>query len=210
MINQVKNMNNSHEYPSALLAIFCNLEDNDQKNFLPWLKEEMFQARIDIGFKSCATFELIEGYGQQNLTMYEVLNLAELYDTPYQALRTNRSERDQYFHSIFQDHERYILNILGPSIGKITTGFHDYIFIERFNIHEHEISDYHSWLASYKSNNHQQYNFCTYRTFTTIEGPHNNFCITEFQEEDSLKYHRIDNAHPMYDNIKSSSYKRVL
>ena len=42
---------------SGLLAIFCDLDPKDQKEFYPWLVNEMFPARLKIGFNSCASFK---------------------------------------------------------------------------------------------------------------------------------------------------------
>ena len=68
---------------SGLLAIFCNLDEGDQKEFHPWLLNEMFPARLKIGFKSCASFEKINGDGQKFLTLYEVDNIVYLYDSDF-------------------------------------------------------------------------------------------------------------------------------
>ena len=75
---------------SGLLAIFCDLNIEDQKEFHPWLLNEMFPAILEIGFNSCASFEKIGGDGQKFLTLYEVDNIVYLYDKPYQKLRENQ------------------------------------------------------------------------------------------------------------------------
>ena len=67
---------------SSMLAVFCDLTIEDQKDFLPWLKEDMFPACLNIGFKSCASYNLIEGNCSDFVTLYEVQSLGDLYDSP--------------------------------------------------------------------------------------------------------------------------------
>ena len=129
---------------SGLLAIFCDLDPKDQKEFHPWLLNEMFPARLKIGFNSCASFEKISGNGQKFLTLYEVDNIVYLYDRPYQKLRENRSPLDTKFHESFINPSRYILTLIAPLIEKDHSGFLDYIKITRETITGTDVQKYHS------------------------------------------------------------------
>ena len=133
---------------SGLLAIFCDLDPIDQKEFHPWLLNEMFPARLKIGFNSCASFKKISGDGQKFLTLYEVDNIVSLYDRPYQKLRENRSPLDTKFHESFINPSRYILSLIPPLIEKDHSGFLDYVKITRENIARTDIQKYHSNFIS--------------------------------------------------------------
>ena len=191
---------------SGLLAIFCDLDPKDQKEFHPWLLNEMFPARLKIGFNSCASFEKISGDGQKFLTLYEVDNIVYLYDRPYQNLRENRSPLDAKFHKSFQNPSRYILTLIPPSIDKDHSGFLDYIKITRQNISRTDIQTYHS-------------NFITkidhldplpLRRYITVEGEHRNFTIIEAKEINKIIDHDIDNEISSFSDQIDALYKREI
>ena len=191
---------------SGLLAIFCDLDPKDQKEFHPWLLKEMFPARLKIGFNSCASFEKINGEGQKFLTLYEVDNIVYLYDRPYQNLRENRSPLDTKFHKSFQNPSRYILTLIPPSIDKDHSGFLDYIRITRQNIARTDIQKYHS-------------NFITkidhldplpLRRYITVEGEHHNFTIIEAKEINKIIDYDIDNEISSFSDQIDALYKREI
>ena len=199
LINKTKN-------GSGLLAIFCDLDHKDQKEFHPWLLNEMFPARLKIGFNSCASFEKISGDGQEFLTLYEVDNIAYLYDKPYQKLRENRSPLDAKFHKSFKNASRYILTLIPPSIEKEHSGFLDYIKISRQNIAASDTQKYHSNFIA----NIEHLDPLPLRRYITVEGEHHNFTIIETREVKKIIDHYIDNEISSSNNRINALYKRKI
>ena len=191
---------------SGLLAIFCDLDPKDQKEFHPWLVNEMFPARLKIGFNSCASFEKISGDGQKFLTLYEVDSIVSLYDRPYQNLRENRSPLDTKFHKSFINPSRYILTLIPPSIEKDHSGFLDYIKITRETITDTDVQKYHSNFIT-KINNLNQLPLSWY---ITIEGEHHNFTIIEAKEINKIIDQDIDNKISFTNNQIDALYSRVI
>ena len=108
---------------TGLLVIFCDLADSDKLDFRPWLSEDMFTARVNIGFNACASFDKVQGEGLEFVAMYEMPSLKHLYGEFYQALRRVRNPRDAEYHNKFQNPERYTLNWAGPEFSSMVTGF---------------------------------------------------------------------------------------
>ena len=191
---------------SGLLAIFCDLDPKDQKEFHPWLLNEMFPARLKIGFNSCASFEKISGNGQKFLTLYEVDNIVYLYDRPYQKLRENRSPLDTKFHESFINPSRYILTLIAPLIEKDHSGFLDYVKITRETITGANVQQYHSNFIT-KINN---LNLLPLRRYITVEGEHDNFTIIEAEEINKIIDLDIDNKISSSNNQIDALYKRKI
>ena len=191
---------------SGLLAIFCDLDPKDQKEFHPWLLNEMFPARLKIGFNSCASFEKISGNGQKFLTLYEVDNIVYLYDRPYQKLRENRSPLDTKFHKSFINPSRYILTLIPPLIEKDHSGFLDYVKITRETITGANVQKYHSNFIT-KINN---LNLLPLRRYVTVEGEHDNFTIIEAEEINKIIDLDIDNKISSSNNKIDALYKREI
>ena len=191
---------------SGLLAIFCDLDPKDQKEFHPWLLNEMFPARLKIGFNSCASFEKISGNGQKFLTLYEVDNIVSLYDRPYQKLRENRSPLDTKFHESFINPSRYILTLIAPLIEKDHSGFLDYVKITRETITGANVQKYHSNFIT-KINN---LNLLPLRRYITVEGEHDNFTIIEAEEINKIIDLDIDNKISSSNNQIDALYKREI
>lgn len=188
---------------SGLLAIFCDLTIEDQKEFHPWLLNEMFPARLKIGFNSCASFEKIGGDGQKFLTLYEVDNIVYLYDKPYQMLRENRSPLDAKFHKSFINPSRYTLQLIPPSVEKSKRGFLDYVRVLRKNLSSVGAQKYHSNFISDIHNNIT----LPIRRYINVEGEHNNFTIIESNGIDKLNEHHIDNDPSTNDNKIDALYE---
>ncbi len=188
---------------SGLLAIFCDLNIEEQIEFHPWLLNEMFPARLKIGFNSCSGFEKIDGDGQKFLTLYEVDNIVYLYDKPYQKLRENRSPLDTKFHKSFINPSRYTLQLIPPSVEKSQKGFQKYIRVIRKNLNSVDTQKYHSNFISDIHNNKT----LPIRRYINIEGEHNNFTIIESNEIDKLNEHQIDNKATSYDNKIDALYE---
>ena len=191
---------------SGLLAIFCDLDPKDQKEFHPWLLNEMFPARLKIGFNSCASFEKISGDGQKFLTLYEVDNIVSLYDRPYQKLRENRSPLDTKFHESFINPSRYILTLIPPLMEKDHSGFLDYVKITRETITGANIQKYHSNFIA-KINN---LNLLPLRRYITVEGEHDNFTIIEADEINKIIDLDINNKISSSNNQIDALYKREI
>ena len=191
---------------SGLLAIFCDLDPKDQKEFHPWLVNEMFPARLKIGFNSCASFEKISGDGQKFLTLYEVDNIVSLYDKPYQKLRENRSPLDTKFHERFINPSRYTLTLIPPSIEKDHSGFLDYVKITRETITGADVQKYHSNFIT-KINN---LDLLPLRRYITVEGEHHNFTIIEAKEINKIIDQDIGNKILSSNNQIDALYKREI
>ena len=191
---------------SGLLAIFCDLDPKDQKEFHPWLLNEMFPARLKIGFNSCASFEKISGDGQKFLTLYEVDDIISLYDRSYQKLRENRSPLDTKFHESFINPSRYILTLIPPLLEKDHSGFLDYVKITRETITGANIQKYHSNFIA-KINN---LNLLPLRRYITVEGEHDNFTIIEADEINKIIDLDIDNKISSSNNQIDALYKREI
>ncbi|MEC8404086.1 MAG: hypothetical protein VX849_02875 [Pseudomonadota bacterium] len=204
-MNMIK-LTNKPANGSGLLAIFCDLDPKDQKEFHPWLLNEMFPARLKIGFNSCASFEKISGDGQKFLTLYEVDNIVSLYDRPYQKLRENRSPLDTKFHESFINPSRYILTLIAPLIEKDHSGFLDYVKITRETITGANVQQYHSNFIT-KINN---LNLLPLRRYITVEGEHDNFTIIEAEEINKIIDLDIDNKISSSNNQIDALYKRKI
>ena len=204
-MNMIK-LTNKPANGSGLLAIFCDLDPKDQKEFHPWLLNEMFPARLKIGFNSCASFEKISGNGQKFLTLYEVDNIVSLYDRPYQKLRENRSPLDTKFHESFINPSRYILTLIAPLIEKDHSGFLDYVKITRETITGANVQKYHSNFIT-KINN---LNLLPLRRYITVEGEHDNFTIIEAEEINKIIDLDIDNKISSSNNQIDALYKREI
>ena len=191
---------------SGLLAIFCDLDPKDQKEFHPWLLNEMFPARLKIGFNSCASFEKLSGDGQKFLTLYEVDDIISLYDRPYQKLRENRSPLDTTFHESFINPSRYILTLIPPLLEKDHSGFLDYVKITRETITGANVQKYHSNFIT-KINN---LNLLPLRRYITVEGEHDNFTIIEADEINKIIDLDINNKISSSNNQIDALYKREI
>tara|TARA_R110002110_G_scaffold2756_4_gene13360 strand:+ start:24561 stop:25181 length:621 start_codon:yes stop_codon:yes gene_type:complete len=136
---------------TGLLAIFCDLDVPDRADFRPWLQEDMFPARMAIGFNACASYDLIAGEGQQFLTLYEMPSLGHLYGEAYQGLRRTRGPRDAAYHQKFRNPDRYTLTWAGPELGTLTggaDGLAPFLQIDRFDLGERDIQAFNIWFAA--------------------------------------------------------------
>jgi len=168
-----------------MLAVFCDLAAKNHTDFRPWLAEDMFPARLNIGFKNCASFNLIQGKGSEFVTLYEIPSLGHLYNVPYQELRRKRTPRDADYHKKFQNPERYTLTWLGPEISRKKSGFAPYVSIERFDLKDNLTEEFNLWFAStYIPAILNSANTVGFRRYISIEGPHKNFIIQELTDSE--------------------------
>lgn len=168
---------------TGLLAVFCDLDDPDRADFRPWLQEDMFPARMAIGFNACASYDLIAGAGQQFLTLYEMPNLGYLYGEAYQALRRTREPRDAAYHQKFRNPDRYTLTWAGPELGTRTGGagsLASFIQIDRFDLAESDIQTFNFWFATeYLPTIERNRDDIRVRRYLSMEGPHPHVVLHE-------------------------------
>ena len=196
---------------SAMLAVFCDLAFKDQADFRPWLSEDMFPARINIGFESCASFNLCQGQGSEFLTLYETPSLGHLYDIPYQELRRTRKPRDAAYHKKFQNPQRYTLSWIGPEISKKQRGFAPYLSIERFNPEDDLIEEFNSWFVSTYIPIFLNSDFIVgLRRFVSIEGSHRFFVIKEFIDLENFKNDVQRTQKTKFGMNVSGIYQRII
>jgi hypothetical protein len=196
---------------SAMLAIFCNLATEDQADFRPWLSEDMFPARLNIGFKNCASFNLIQGDGSKFVTLYETPSLGNLYNVSYQKLRQSRTLRDADYHDKFLTPERYTLAWIGPEISRKNKGFSTFIRIDRFNPEHYLIEDFNAWFVStYVSTLAESSITLGLRRYISIQGPHKYFIIQEIMNSKISR----DNKHSLqktkFGLSVSGTYKKII
>jgi len=175
----------------GLLAIFCDLEARWHGEFREWLVEEMFPARLEIGFCCCASYGLVPGEEEglsssapPFLTLYETPSLADLYGEPYAALRRNRGERDRAFHQRMMGAERYTLAAacLPPAGGE--GGLGPLVFVDRFDIRPADMDGFNVWYeAEYAPWCAMTPGFLRLRRYLAMEGAPRHFLLHEFASE---------------------------
>ena len=107
---------------TSLLALFIDIEEKWREGFREWLERDMFTARLKIGFRACASYNILSSVSDLSspsskyLTVYEVDTLGDLYSSPYQNLRKFRDKTDLEFHERFINPHRYTLNWIGPEL----------------------------------------------------------------------------------------------
>ena len=196
---------------SGLLAIFCDLAAVDQADFRPWLIEDMFPARQKIGFKDCASFNLIDGKGSEFVTLYETPSIGHLYGLPYQNLRQTRNPRDQNYHNKFQSPQRYTLNWVGPEISKKINGFSKYIIISRFDLKDWLIPDFNIWfVCTYIPSLLNTKNIVGLRRFISLEGPHKNFVIKEILKPQKSDVDNLRSENKKFETHITGTYERII
>jgi hypothetical protein len=196
---------------SAMLAIFCDLSPEDQSQFRPWLLEDMFPARLKIGFRNCASFDLVKGEGPEFVTLYETSSLGHLYDVPYRALRELRTPRDAAYHKKFQNPERYTLAWTGPEITRKTDDFATYIKIDRFNLKNHLIEEFNTWFFStYISAFVRSVETLSLRRYISVEGSHNYFIVHEIIDPEIPQTNKYLGNKAKFGTNISGVYKKII
>mgnify|MGYP001198685826 FL=1 len=196
---------------SAMLAIFCDLSPEDQSQFRPWLLEDMFPARLTIGFRNCASFDLVKGEGPEFVTLYETPSLGHLYDVPYRALRELRTPRDAAYHKKFLNPERYTLAWTGPEITRKTDDFATYIKIDRFNLKNHLIEEFNTWFFStYISAFVRSVETLSLRRYISVEGSHNYFIVHEIIDPEIPQTNEYLGQKAKFGTNISGVYKKII
>ena len=200
---------------SGMLAIFCDLAKIDQADFRPWLMEDMFQARINIGFNACASFDRLSGDGSPYVTLYEMPSLGHLYGEPYQALRRVRNGRDAEYHRKFLVPERYTLSWTGPQLGlKINdreNGFAPYIYIDRFSLSANDIQAFNMWfIGTYLPALAQMPGVLEVRRYLAMEGSPTHFVLHELAHTEVVKSKEWESVRTESIRGTSALYGRVI
>ncbi|MEK6711892.1 MAG: hypothetical protein AABZ64_15090 [Nitrospinota bacterium] len=180
----------------GLLAIFCDLESRWHQEFRAWLAEEMFPARLDIGFCCCASYDLVPGEGDDRssfappfLTLYETPALADLYGEPYAALRRDRGERDRAFHQRMLGVERYTLAAGGLPPAGGEPGLGPLAFVDRFDLRPAEVDGFNGWFeAEYAPWCAKVPGCIRVRRYLAMEGAPRHFVLHEFGSEAFLDH----------------------
>jgi hypothetical protein len=171
----------------------------------------MFPARLNIGFKNCASFNLINGDGSKFVTLYETESIGFLYDLPYQNLRQTRTQRDADYHRKFQNQERYILNWIGPEISKNISYFSKYIFIARFNLTDKLKPQFNEWFVSkYIRSLLKMDNIIGLRRYMSLEGRHENVIIIELNRPELSDFNILSLEKNKFVTPITGTYKRII
>ncbi|MBO6782762.1 MAG: hypothetical protein JJ899_05740 [Alphaproteobacteria bacterium] len=173
---------------TGLLAIFCDLDEADRADFRPWLVEDMFPPRRAIGFTACASYDRVDGDGQQFLTLYEMESLGHLYGEAYQALRRNRDPRDAAYHAKFRNPDRYTLAWTGPELADgATTGLAEHIRVDRFDLPEDEAQGFNiRFVGEFLPSIEAQAGITRVRRYLAMEGTPTHFVLMESAAEPDL------------------------
>ncbi|MFT7475309.1 MAG: hypothetical protein ACI81L_002247, partial [Verrucomicrobiales bacterium] len=133
---------------TGLLAIFVDLDVDDRPGFRPFLAEDMFPPRRNIGLGPMASYDILEGEGQQFLTLYVAPSLGDLYGTPYQGLRYQRGERDALYHQKFRNQARFVAAWTGPEISPIEPElFSSHLLVDRIELSVDATQPFNMWFA---------------------------------------------------------------
>ena len=176
--------NQSH----GLLCIFCDLNSQDKIDFRPWLTEDMFPARLKIGFSCCASFDLFEGRGSKFATIYKVPNQEFLYGNRYQNLRRDRLPRDASFHKNFVNPRRYVLESIEPGIGDSNKNFSHYLLINEISTLPENEEIFNIWYyTEYMPELKLLSKLIDHQKYISIEGVSKYMLITGSNQKDIFK-----------------------
>ncbi len=171
---------------TGLLAIFCDLDEADRADFRPWLTEDMFPARRAIGFNACASYDRVDGDGQQFLTLYEMPSLGHLYGEPYQALRRNRNPRDAMYHRKFRNPDRYTFAWTGPEFARAgvdSSGLAEFIRVDRFDLPGDVAQEFNiRFVGDFLPALGRVASIVRARRYLAMEGSPTHVLVTEFEE----------------------------
>lgn len=142
---------------TGLLMLFCNLDPAWHDAFRRWLVEDMFPARLAIGFNACASYDRIDAAtgAARYLTLYETPALGDLYGAAYQGLRSNRDVRDAAFHARFRDLDRSTLAWVGPEFARSNgaagtptcASFAPFVAVRRFALPADSVARFNQWYV---------------------------------------------------------------
>ena len=190
---------------TGMLAMFVNLDQELHAEFRVWLEQDMFTARINIGFEACASYDLIpetntdKEYSQTFLTVYRTASLGVLYSKPYQRLREARDAKDAEFHEKFLDVERYTLSWVGPELSGETLEFAPLIYVDRFDVTDEDKQEFNKWfVGEYLPACEKIKSMTRLRRYTAMEGFKN-----------TLLFHEFDNVSAVNDKLWETLRERT-
>jgi hypothetical protein len=183
-------LQNSPGQGQGMLAIFCDLEEKWHQELRAWLSEDMFPARLNAGFNSCATYRAVSGVDSEIqahipgfLTLYECSSLADLYGEAYQSLRRDRDLRDTVMHEQMMGMERYTLSMTGPETQADKRGFASFVFVDRFDLRPDDVQLFNAWyVTEYLSWCLKLPGLMRVRRYLAMEGAPRHFILHEFAD----------------------------
>ncbi|MEW6332767.1 MAG: hypothetical protein AB1558_00695 [Thermodesulfobacteriota bacterium] len=179
---------------TGLLAIFCDLDPRWHREFRAWLRDDMFPARMKIGFRAAASYDLVQdavdrhGIPEPFATVYETVSTGDLYGAPYQALRANRDQRDRDFHARFLKPARYTLCWVGPEISQTDKGgFSPVAVIDRLDLPEATVQEFNIWyMTEYLQRISRVPGILRVRRYLAMEGSPRHVMVHEFDGQAPL------------------------
>ena len=217
-------ISNTAQQGTGMLAMFVNLDPRWVDDFRIWLKEDMFPARMNIGFHACASYDLLPETNAAKLpnpvflTVYETASLGNLYSEPYQALRRKRDTKDAVFHQRFLDAERYTLSWVGPELSSGTSGFLPFVYVDRFDLTTKNVQKFNQWfIDEYLPGCEEIESLVRLRRYTTIEGNRRVFLFHEFDDIYAIndKAWNTLRGNEVWKNVaidqgSSAAYRRII
>ncbi len=169
---------------TGLLAIFVDLDPEDRPGFRPFLAEDMFPPRRDIGLGPAASYDRVDGQGQQFLTVYVAPSLGDLYGAPYQSLRQKRGARDALYHQKFRNQDRYVAGWTGPEVSSPNPQeFAQYLQVDRFDVSDDETQQFNIWFAcDYLPGAAELPGVVSVRRYLAVEGAPANLVVHELDD----------------------------
>lgn len=204
---------------TGLLALFCDLDPRWHAEFRQWLEEDMFPARLAIGFRACASYDLWPGDdagAEPFATLYETPVSGDLYAQPYQALRESRDARDRAFHARFQNMSRYTLAWMGPELAGPMAALAPWIHVDRFAVPAHAMQDFNArFVDRYLPACAAFGGLVRVRRFLAIEGQPSHVMVHEFANEAALSQDgwarlRDDGMWAWAEARTSATYRRIV
>ncbi|MFC1492024.1 hypothetical protein ACFLQ0_05515 [Nitrospinota bacterium] len=187
-MNQGGSASGPSEQGHGMLALFCDLEEKWHEEFRAWLAEDMFPARLAVGFPSCASYDAVPDVAGSTqvsvpefLTLYETPALADLYDEAYQALRRDRDPRDAVMHERMMGLERYTLSLTGPAA--TGEGLAPFVFVDRFDLRPDDVQTFNIWfMMEYLPWCAKLPGLVRVRRYLAMEGAPRHFILHEFED----------------------------
>lgn len=199
---------------TGLLAIFCDLDEVDQADFRPWLAEDMFPARMQIGFNACASYDRISGGGQEFLTLYEMPSLGHLYGEAYQSLRRQRNPRDAAYHEKFRNPDRYTLAWAGPELAAPdggVAGLAPHLQIDRFDLEAGDTQAFNIWFTTeYLPQIEGQFGDIRVRRYLAMEGQPTHVVLHEIADPSRIDNEAYGNLGDLPTRHQTGRYQRVI
>lgn len=194
-----------------MLAVFTDLDQEDQADFRPWLVEDMFPPRMEIGFIAGASFDLLHGDGQEFVTLYEMPSLGHLYGEPYQGLRRVREPKDAAYHEKFRGADRYTLAWAGPELSSDAGGFAPFIHVDRFGLAAHGAQDFNIWFAcDYLPSLAGVPGLTRVRRYLAMEGAPLHLVFSEFNDAAALENSNWTDHRQKFGTAVSGLYQRIV